>query len=158
MFKNLFLTAFLLLTLIGIIVPAKEENIKLFDYCYSLEKIMSRNTLQTNNKLSKNAKSITQAIKDFGVSRTRGSLINKIIDQYKTSKNLLIINLLPNNFYCWAGYWIEKVKPGTFELIFYEKSKKSINEFKNFRDEIDLLLNDINSDYKNIKEELKNLF
>ena len=119
---------------------------------------MSRNTLQTNNKLSKNAKSITQAIKDFGVSRTRGSLINKMIDQYKTSKNLLIINLLPNNFYCWAGYWIEKVKPGTFELIFYEKSKKSINEFKNFRDEIDLLLNDINLDYKNIKEELKNLF
>ena len=53
-----------------------------------------------------------------------------MVDQYKTTKDLQIIKLIPNNLYCFSGYWIEKVKPGTFESILYSKSKKEINKVK----------------------------
>ena len=56
------------------------------------------------------------------------------------------------------GYWIEKVKPGTFESIFYSKIKKEINEFKDLKDQVDGVLNEINSEYKLIKKEFKSLF
>ena len=44
--------------------------------------------------------------------------------------------------------------------IFIEKnkSKKVINEFKDLKDEVDGLLNEINSEYKFIKKEFKSLF
>ena len=158
MFKKLIPTSFLLLSLISVIYPTRKENTKLFDYCYSLEKILSRNSIQTKKTLSAKFKSISNDISEYGVSKTRGALINKMIDQYKTSKNSLIMNLAPNQFYCFAGYWTEKVKPGTFESIFEEKTKKVINEFKDLKYEVNGLLNDINSEYKNIKEELNNLF
>ncbi len=50
--------------------------------------------------------------------------MNKIIDQYKNSKNSLIISFVSNRFYCLTGYWIEYVNPGTFTLLFYEKLKE----------------------------------
>ena len=158
MFKNLLLTSFLLLSLISILYPSKKENTKVFDYCYSLEKILFRNTIQKRNNLSLEVNSISKDIAKFGVINTRGILINKLIDQYKTSKNSQIIKLTPNNLYCYAGYWIENLNPGTFESIFYAKSKKTITEFKEFRDEIDEILNDINSEYKSIKKEFNSLF
>ena len=158
MFKNLLLTSFLLFSLISIVYPTKKENTKLFDYCYSLEKILSRNTIQKRKKLSLKVKSFSKDIAKFGVSKTRGNLINKMIDQYKTSKNSQIIKLIPNKIYCYAGYWFEKVKPGAFESIFYSKSKKVINEFKDFQDEVDGIINNINSEYKDIKKELNSLF
>ena len=74
-----------------------------------------------------------------------------MIDKYKNSKNSFIFDFVPNNIYCLGGYWIERIKPGTFESIFYEESKKTITELK---DEADLLINDINSEYKILKEEL----
>ena len=157
MFKNLILSSFLLFTLIGIIYPTKKENTKLFDYCYSLEKILSRNSIQKRKNLPLKVKSISKDIAKFGVSKTRGSLINKMIDQYKNSKKSFIINLFPNKFYCFGGYWIENLKPGTFESIFYKKSQKAINEFKDLKDEVDVLLNNINSEYKTIKEEYKTI-
>ena len=52
MFKNLLFTSFLLLNLIGIIYPSKKQDTKLFDYCYSLEKILSRNSLEKSKKVS----------------------------------------------------------------------------------------------------------
>ena len=158
MFKNLFLTSFLLLILISIIYPSKKENTKLFDYCYSLEKIISRNSLQKRRNQPKKVKSISRDILKFGVSKTRGFLINNMIDQYKTSKNSQIVKLVPNNVYCYAGYWIENARPGTIESIFLAQSKKTINEFKDFKDEVDGILNDINSEYKVIKKEINNLF
>ena len=158
MFKNLLLSSFLLFILICIIYPTKKENTKLFDYCYSLEKILSRNSIQKRKNVSHKVKSISKDIAKFGVSQTRGFLINKMIDQYKTSKDLQIIKLIPNNLYCFSGYWIEKVKPGTFESIFYSKSKKAINEFKNLKDEVDGVLNDITSEYEVIKKEFNSLF
>ena len=158
MFKNLILSFFLLFTLIGIIYPAKKENTKLFDYCYSLEKILSRNSIQKRKNLSLKVKSISKDIAKVGVSKTGGVLINKMIDQYKTTKDLQIIKLIPNKLYCFLGYWIEKIKPGTFESIFYSKIKNEINEFIDLKDQVDGVLNEINSEYKLIKNEFKNLF
>ena len=158
MFKNLFLTSFFLFSLISIVYPSKQENTKLFDYCYSLEKILSRNSIQIRRNVSPKVKAISKDISKFGISKTRGSLINMMIDQYKTSKNSRIIKLIPNKIYCYGGYWIEKVNPGSFESIFYAKSKKVINEFKDFKDEVDGVLNDINSQYKVIKKDFDSLF
>ena len=158
MFKNLILSSFLLSALIGIIYPSKKENTKLFDYCYSLEKILSRNSIQKRKSVSLKVKSISKDIAKVGVSKTRGVLINKMIDQYKTTKNLQIIKLIPNKLYCFSGYWIEKINPGTFESIFYSKSIKVINEFKDLKDEVDGVLNEINSEYEFIKKEFKSFF
>ena len=158
MFKNLLLSFFILFTLIGIIDPSKKENTDLFDYCYSLEKILSRNSIQKRKNVSLKVKTISKDIAKFGVSKTRGGLINKIIDQYKTSKDSRIIKLIPNKLYCFSGYWIEKINPGTFESIFYSKSKKAINEFRDLKDEVDGVLNEINSEYELIKKEFKSLF
>ncbi len=158
MFKNLLLSSLLLFTLIGIIYPTKKENTRSFDYCYSLEKILSRNSIKKRKNISLKVKSISKDIAKFGVSKTRGGLINKMIDQYKISKDSRIIKLIPNKLYCFSGYWIEKVKPGTFESIFYSKSKKAIYEFKDLKDEVNSLLNEINSEYKSIEKEFKSLF
>ena len=158
MFKNLILSSFLLSALIGIIYPSKKENTKPFHYCYSLEKILLRNSIQKRKSVSLKVKSISKDIAKAGVSKTRGGLINKMIDQYKTTKNLQIIKLIPNNLYCFSGYWIEKVKPGTFESIFYAKIKKEMNEFIDLKDQVDGVLNEINSEYKFIKKEFKSLF
>ena len=157
MFKNLLLTSFLLFTVISIIYPAKREDTKLFDYCYSLEKSLSRNSLMRRNG-SKGVKSITSDILDFGLSKTKGALINKMIDKYKNSKNSEIIKLVPNGVYCFGGYWIEIVNPGTFESVLYSKSKKAINEFKNLKDEVDAILDNINTEYNGIKKEFNRLF
>ena len=158
MFKNLLLSSVLIFSLIGIIYPAKKENTKLFDYCYSLEKILSRNSIQKRKKVSLKVKSIFKDISKLGVDKSRGVLINKMIDQYKTTKDLQIIKLIPNNIYCVSGYWIEKLKPGTFESIFYSEIKKEINEFIDLKDQVDGVLNEINSEYKLIKKEFKSLF
>lgn len=158
MFKNLILSSLLLFTLIGIIYPTKKENTKLFDYCYSLEKFLSRNSIQKRKNLSLKVKSISKDIAKVGVSKTRGVLINKMVYQYKTTKDLQIIKLIPNNLYCFCGYWIEKAKPGTFESIFYSEIKKEINKFIDLKDQVDGVLNEINSEYKLIKKELKSLF
>ncbi len=158
MFKNLFFTSFFLLSLIGLIYPSKKENTKLFDYCYSLEKILSRHSIQKRNKESLKTISISNEIANLGLGKTRGLLINKVIDEYKNSKNYFIIKVVPNKFYCFAGYWIEKKKPGTFESILYAKSKKVINEFKDYKDEVNEILKDINSKYKNIKKDFNTFF
>ena len=158
MYKNLLFTSFFILNLIGIIYPSKKQDTKLFDYCYSLEKILSKNALQKRKNVSHKVTAISQDILKFGVSKTRGSLINKMINQYKTSKNSQILKLVPNRVYCYAGYWIESANPGTFESIFIAKSKEAINELKDFKDEVDGILNNINLEYKVIKKEFNSLF
>ena len=158
MFKNLILPCFLLFIFIAIIYPAKKENTELFEYCYSLEKILSRHSIQKRKNISLKVKSISKDIAKFVDSKTRGGLINKTIDQYKISKDSLMIKLIPNKLYCLSGYWIENVNPGTFESIVYSKSKKAIYEFKELKDEVEGVLNEINSEYKFIKKELKSFF
>jgi len=158
MFKKLLLTFFLLLSSFITIYPSTREDTDLFDYCYSLEKILSRNAAEKSRNLSNNVMPFINHITLLGTNKTKGALANKLIDQYKNSKKLFIITLVPNKIYCLTGYWIEKVNPGTFESIFYEKSKQKIDEYKDIKKEVDEFINDINSEYKLIKKEIKNLF
>ena len=158
MFKKFLLTSFLLLSSLITIYPSKKENTNFFDYCYSLEKIISRNTLEKSNNLSKNFKPLAKNITLFGTKKTKGNLANKIIYQYKNSKKLFIITFIPNQIYCLAGYWIEEVSPGKFESIFYEKTKQKINEYKNTKKEVDEFIKGINLEYKSIKKEINDFF
>ena len=158
MFKKFLLTSFLLLSTLIIIYPSKKENTYFFDYCYSLEKIISRNTVEKSKNLSKNFKPLAKDITLFGTNKTKGNLANKIIDEYKNSKKLFILNLVPNQIYCLAGYWIEVASPGKFESIFYKKSKQKINEYKNIKKELDEFIKDINLEYNSIKKEINEFF
>ena len=158
MFRKIFLISFLLISMIGVYYPSNRENTRIFDYCYSLEKILSRNSINKRKNISEKVKTLTRDISIFGVNKTKGSLINKIINQYKTSKNLFILNVIPNKIYCFSGYWVEKVIPGTFESVIYDVGKKKINEFREFKEDVDGLLNNFNSDYKNIRKEFNSIF
>ena len=158
MYKKLFFSFFLLLGSFITIYPSKKEDTNLFDYCYSFEKILSRNSIDNSKNLSKNFKPFAKDITFFGTNKTKGSLVNKVIDQYKTSKKLFIINFVPNKIYCLGGYWIEEVNPGTFKSIFYEKSQQKINEYKDIKKDVDAFIKDFNSEYKSIKKEINNLF
>ena len=158
MFKKFILTSFLLLSSLITIYPSKKENTKFFDYCYSLEKIISRNTVEKSKILSNNFKPLAKDITLFGTEKTKGKLANKIIDQYKNSKKLFIITFVPNQIYCLAGYWIEEVSPGKFEAIFYKKTKQKINEYKNTKKEVDEFIKEINLEYKSIKKEINDFF
>ena len=158
MFKKLTITSFLFFSCFITVYPLKKENTNFFDYCYSLEKIISRYSLEKSENLSKNFKSFAKDITLFGTEKSKGFFANKIIDQYKNSKNLFILNFLPNQIYCFIGYWIEEINPGTFKSIFYDKSKQKVNQYKDIKKEVDEFINDINSEYKLIKKEIDNLF
>ena len=158
MFKKFFLTSVLLLSSLITIYPSKKENTNFLDYCYSLEKIISRNTVDKSKNLSKNFKPLAKDITLFGINKTKGTFANKMIDKYKNSKKLFIINFVPNQIYCLAGYWIEEVSPGKFESIFFEKTKQKINEYKNTKKEVDKFIKEINLEYKSIKKEINELF
>ena len=146
MFKNLILTFFLFFTSFIAIYPSKKENTNLIDYCYCLEKVLARNSLEKSKNVSIKYKTFAKDITLFSANKTKGALVNKIIDQYKNSNKSNIINLFPNQFYCLAGYWIERINPGTFQSIFYEKSKQKINQYKNLKKEVDKFIKDINFD------------
>ena len=158
MFKKFLLTSFLLLSSLATIYPSKKENTNFFNYCYSLEKIISRNTADKNKNLSKNFRPLAKDIALFGTKKTKGTLANKIIDEYKNSKKLFIITFIPNQIYCLAGYWIEDLSPGKFESIFYEKTNQKINEYKNTKKEVDEIIKEINLEYKSIKKEINDFF
>ena len=158
MLNKFLLTFFLLFSSLITIYPSKKENTNLFDYCYSLEKIISRNTVEKNKKLLKNFKPLAKDIALFGINKTKGTFANKMIDQYKNSKKLFIINFVPNQIYCLAGYWIEKVSPGKFESIFFENTKQKINEYKNTKKGVDAFIKEINLEYKSIKKEINDFF
>jgi hypothetical protein len=158
MLKKFLLTSFLLFSSLITIYPSKKENTNFLDYCYCLEKIISRNSLEKSKNLSKKFKPFAKKITLFGTNKTKGSFVNEIIDQYKNSKKLFIITFVPNQIYCLAGYWIEELKPGTFISIFYDKSKQKINEYKDIKKELDEFINDFNSEYKFIKKEINDLF
>ena len=158
MFNKLLLTFLILFSPFLIIYPSKKENIDLIDYCFSLEKILSRNSVEKSKNFSKKFKPYAKDISLLGVSKTKGALANKIIDQYKKSKKLFIISFVPNQVYCFAGYWIEVVNPGIFKSIFYEKSKQKINEYKDIKKEVDEFIKDFDKEYKSIKKEIDNFF
>ena len=182
MFKKFFLTSSLFISFICAIYPTNKENTKPLDYCYSLEKIISRNSINKRKYLKGPFKSISSEIAKFGVNKTRGLLINKMINEYKTSKDSFILYLFPNKIYCLGGYWIEEINPGKFESILVDKSKKVMKDLQDLKDltdlkdlqdlkdltdlkdlqdlkeEVDLLIKDFNSDYETIRNELINAF
>jgi len=158
MSKNFLFTSFLLFSSFVVIYPSKKENTNLFDYCYSIEKIISRNSVEKSNNLSKNFKPYAKDITSFSTSKTQGALVNKIIDEYKIAKKSYILSIVPNKFYCFVGYWIEEVIPGTFQSVIYEKSKQKINQYKNLKKEVDEFIKDINLEYKFIKKEIYDFF
>ena len=158
MFKKFLLTSFLLLSSFITTYPSKKEKTNFFDYCYSFEKIIFRNTVEKSKNLSKNFKPLVKDINLFGTSKTKGNVANKIIDQYKNSKKIFIITFVPNKIYCLAGYWIEEVSPGKFESIFYKKTKQKINEYNNLKKEVDGFIKEINLEYKSIKKEINDFF
>ena len=158
MFERFILTSVLLLSSLITIYPSKKENTNSFDYCYSLEKIISRNTIEKSNNLSKNFKPLAKDITLIGTNKTKGTFANQMIDQYKNHNKLFIINFVPNQIYCLAGYWIEEVSPGKFESIFFEKTKQKINEYKNTKKEVGEIIKGINLEYKSIKKEINDFF
>ena len=158
MFKKFLLASFLLLSALITIYPSKKEDTNFLDYCYSLEKIISRNTVEKNKNLSKNFRPLAKDITLFGTKKTKGTFAKKIIDQYKNSKKLFIITFVPNKIYCLAGYWIEELSPGKFQSIFYQKTKQKINELKNTKKEVDQFIKEINLEYKSIKKEINVFF
>tara|TARA_B100000886_G_scaffold252061_1_gene177994 strand:- start:850 stop:1329 length:480 start_codon:yes stop_codon:yes gene_type:complete len=155
MFKNLFLTFFLFFSFFITIYPSKKENTNLTDYCYSLEKILSRNSINNSKNISFKYDTFAKDITLFGTKKTKGDFVNMIIDQYKISKKSFTINLVPNKLYCFVGYWTEELNPGKLQSIFYKKSKEKINKYKNIKKEIDLFIKDINSEYNSIEKEIK---
>ena len=158
MYKKLLFTFVLIFGSLITIYPSKKEDTNLFDYCYSFEKILSRNSIEKSKNLSKNFKPFAKDITLFGTNQTKGFLVNKIIDQYKTSKKLFLITLVPNQIYCLGGYWIEEVNPGIFKSILNEKSQQKINEYKDIKNGFDGFIIDINSEYKSIKKEINKFF
>ena len=130
----------------------------MFNYCYTLEKIFSRNSLEKSKNISNKVKTYAKDITLIGMRKTKGALVNRIIDQYKNSKKSLIISFVPNRVYCLTGYWIEYLNPGTFTLLIYEKTKRSINKYNDAKQEVDEFIRDINSEYKSIRKEIKDLF
>ena len=154
MFKKSFLAFILLLITFLTIYPSKKENTTLFDFCYSLEKILSKNSLEKNKKVSKKFKILAKDITLIGINKTKGSLAKRIIDQYKSSNKLFIVSFVPNQFFCLAGYWIEEVNPGTFASIFNEKSKQKIKQYEDIKNEVDEFIKDINLKYESIKKRI----
>ena len=158
MLKKLILTSFLLFSSLFTIYPSKIENTNFFDYCYSLEKIITRNSVEKNKNLSKNLKSLSKDIILFGTNKTRGTFANRIVNQYKNSKKLFIVTFVPNQIYCLAGYWIEVANPGKLESIFFNKSKQKINVYKNIKKEAEEFIKGINLEYEYIKKEINDFF
>ena len=152
MVNKLTLTFLILFSFLITIYPSKKEKTNLFDYCFSLEKLLVRNSVEKSRNVSKKFKNFAKDISSFGINNTKGALANKIIDQYKNSKKFFIITFVPNQFYCLAGYFIEEFNPGTFQSVFYHESKKRINEYIDIKKETDEFIKEINSDYKSIKK------
>ena len=92
MFKNLLLTLFLFFISFITIYPSKKENTNLINYCHSLEKILSRNSIEKSKNVSGKFKDFAKDIALTGSHKTNGNLALRIIDQYKNSKKSLIIN------------------------------------------------------------------
>ncbi len=163
MFNKLLVTSFFGICLLGSIYPTDKENTKFFDYCFSLEKILVRNSLENKKNISNEIKIISKALASVGIKNSRGDLTRKIIDQYKTSDESLLLSFVPTKIYCLLGYWIEKFRPGTFESIVYESSKEKVEGFYNeyeiiLRNDVNDLINDFNQQYKTIQKEFNRLF
>tara|TARA_Y100000991_G_C21888246_1_gene312575 strand:- start:153 stop:644 length:492 start_codon:yes stop_codon:yes gene_type:complete len=162
MFKLLIPSIFVI-SLFGLIYPSEKEDTNLTDYCFSLEKILAKNTFESKKNMDGTTKMIAKGLASFGVKNSRGNLTTKIIDTFKSESDHSFIKLIPIKIYCLGGYWIEKFQPGTFESIFYETIEEVLEENyadlkKDIKDNVNNLINEFNKDYKSLKEEFNIIF
>ena len=86
-----------------------------------------------------------------------------IIDTFKSESDDYCVKYVPTKIYCLGGYWMEKFKPGRFELIFYEVIEEVVEETyanlkEDVKDNVNNLINDLNKGYKNLQKEFNNIF
>ena len=117
--KKLLIPSVFVISLFGFIYPTEKENTNLTDYCFSLEKIIIKNTFESKKNIDGTTKMIAKGLASFGMENSRGDLTTNIIDTFKSESDNSLLKFIPTKIYCLGGYWIEKFQPGTFESIFY---------------------------------------
>ena len=161
--KKLLIPSIFIVSLFGLIYPSEKENTSLTDYCFSLEKIIAKNTFESKKDLDGTTKMLAKGLVSFGMENSRGNLTTNIIDTYKSESDNFFLELIPTKIYCLGGYWIEKFQPGTFESIFYEAIEEMVEEtYSNFKEDFENnannLINDLNKGYKSLQKEFNNIF
>ena len=160
---RLLIPSVFLISLFGLIYPSEKENTNLTDYCFSLEKIVAKNTFESKNNLYGTTKTIAKGLASFGIENSRGNLTKNIIDTFKSESDDSLVKLIPTKIYCLGGYWIEKFQPGTFESIFYEAIEEVVEDtYSELKEDIKVnvnnLINDLNKGYESLQKELNNIF
>ena len=160
--KKLLIPSVFVISLFGLIYPTEKENTNLTDYCFSLEKIVAKNTFESKKNIEGTTKMIAKGFASFGIENTRGDLTTNIFDTYKSESFNSILKLIPTKIYCLGGYWIEKFQPGTFESIFYEAIEEVVQETytdlkEDIKDNLNNLINDLNKSYKSLQREFNNI-
>ena len=161
--KKLLIPSVFLISFFGLIYPTEKENTNLTDYCFSLEKIVAKNTFESKKNIGGTTKIIAKGLTSFGIENSRGDLTTNIIDTYKSESDNSILKLIPTKIYCLGGYWIEKFQPGTFESIFYEAIEEVVEETYtdlkvDIKDNVNNLVDDLNKGYKSLQKEFNNIF
>ena len=160
--KKLLIPSIFVISLFGLIYPTEKENTNLTDYCFSLEKIVAKNTFDSKKKIDGTTKMIAKGIASFGVENSRGDLTTNIIDTFKSESDYSFVKLIPTKIFCLGGYWIEKFQPGTFESIFYETIEQVVEESyedlkKDIKDNVNNLIDDFNKGYKSLQKEINQI-
>ena len=159
--KKLLIPSIFIISLFGLIYPTEKENTNLTDYCFSLEKILAKNTFESKRNIDGTTKMIAKGLASFGMKNSRGDLTTNIIDEFKSESDNSLEKVIPTKIYCLGGYWIEKFKPGTFESIFYEAIEEVVEEtytdIKDIKDNVNNLINDLNKGYKSLQKEFNNI-
>ena len=161
--KKLLIPSIFVISLFGFIYPTEKENTKLTDYCFSLEKIVAKNTFESKKNIDGTTRMIAKGLASFGMENSGGDLTTNIIDTFKSESDDSLVKIIPTKIYCLGGYWIEKFKPGTFESMFYGTIKKVVEETytdlkEDVKDNVNNLINDLNKNYKSIQKEFNNIF
>ena len=161
--KKLLIPSIFIVSLFGLIYPSEKENTNLTDYCFSLEKIIAKNTFESKKDLDGTTKMLAKGLVSFGMENSRGNLTTNIIDTYKSESDNFFLELIPTKIYCLGGYWIEKFQPGTFESIFIEAIEEVVEETytdlkEDIKDNVNNLIEDFNEGYKYLQKEFDNIF
>ena len=161
--KKLLIPSAFIFCLFGLIYPTEKENTNLTDYCFSLEKIVAKNTLESKKNIDGTTKNIAKGLASFGMENSRGDLMKNIIVTFKSESDNSLAKLIPTKMYCLGGYWIEKFKPGKFESIFYETIQVVVEEtYTDLKKDVEVnvknLINDLNKGYKSLQKEFNNIF
>ena len=160
--KKLLIPSVFIISLLGLIYPTEKENTNLTDYCFSLEKIVAKNTFESKKNIDGTTRMIAKGLASFGMENSRGDLTTNIIDTFKSESDDSLVKFIPTKIYCLGGYWIEKFQPGTFESIFYEAIEDVVEESyedlkKDIKDNVNNLINDFNKGYKSLQKEINQI-